>query len=76
MPRIDLNPLQSGGSVDPLSDPLGAGVKAVMLMASFGVFFALMSAGRATFEPLVQNVVSMVPGLKTGSNSGGPWQGW
>lgn len=76
MPKVDLNPIQSGGSVDPVNDPVGSVVKAVMVMVSFGLFFALMSAGRNTFEPLANQLFGMLPFVQTGSQSGGPWEGW
>lgn len=75
MVRVDLNPFQAGGSVNPLSK--NGVVKAVMMMASFGLFFALMAAGQATFQPIVESVLNAVPGLSTQSgDDNGAWGGW
>lgn len=75
MAKVDLNPFQSGGTVNPAS--VSGLKKTAMLMASFGLFFGLMSAGQATVQPVVESVLNMVPGVSTQQNdSGGAWRGW
>lgn len=73
MPKIDTNPFQSGGKTELLS--LDAPMKFLMLAASAGIFFAALSVGRATVQPLVEQLVNMVPGLSTnaGDAGSGPW---
>lgn len=75
MVRVDLNPFQAGGSVNPAST--GGIKKAAMLMASFGLFFALMSAGQATVQPIVEQLLGAVPGVSTQQGGGNDaWRGW
>lgn len=75
MPKVDLNPIQSGGTADLTS--LDGYKKIAMTIVSFGVFFALLSAGQATVQPVVQSLMNQVPGVDAGggSNQGIPLEG-
>lgn len=64
MPKIDLNPLQSGGSVDPVDNPTGAIWSFVMLVIGFAVFFAALAFGREG-SSVLQHQIGNLLGIDT-----------
>lgn len=64
MPKIDLNPLQSGGEADLTSTD--GYLKMVMAVVSFAVFFALAAVGQQGANWLLSTVSSL-----TGRDAGG-----
>jgi hypothetical protein len=69
---IDINPVGDGPSVDP-SRPIDSAKKIGMFLIGMGLFFSLLQVSQATVTPVANNLMSMVPGLQTGSSNDGPW---
>jgi len=52
------------------SDPSGSIMNMVAVLVGAGLFFALLSAARATVTPLAQGVFGAVPGVQTDNSTG------
>lgn len=75
MPKVDLNPVQSGGTVEMFSTDFVR--KALMLALSIGVVTSIYQASTATVTPVVNNVMEMLPFVTTQQgDSGAEWSGW
>lgn len=74
MTSIDADPLD--GPRLSTSDLSGSAVRSLKYLLGAGIFFAMLSAAQATVTPAAENVLSMVPGVQTGSADSGPWGDW
>ena len=68
MQKIETNPLQAGGKIDPTS-PVNAIKTVVFLILAFVVFFTAMAFGRDGART-VQNRIASLTGVST--TEGGP----
>lgn len=64
MPKIDLNPLQSGGKADPTS--ADGWMKMILAVASFAIFFTLAAVGQQGANWILSTISSL-----TGRDAGG-----
>jgi hypothetical protein len=64
--KIDVNPLQAGGKIDP-TNPVSALKTVVFLVLAFVVFFTAMAFGRDGAQT-VQNRIASWTGVSTSEN--------
>lgn len=41
-----------------------------------GMAFAVLGIARTTVQPTLESALSMIPGVQTEGQAGGPWEGW
>jgi len=41
-----------------------------------GMAFAVLGIARSTVQPTLESALSMIPGVQTEGEAGGPWEGW
>jgi len=52
-----------------ISDPTGNAMNVVKVVLGVGIVTALVSVGQATVTPVIQSLMSGVPGVKTGNSN-------
>lgn len=68
MQKIDANPLQSGGKIDP-TNPTSALKKVLLMVAGFAVFFTALAFGQDAGNYLTAQVRSLL-GLSAEDGNG------